>query len=87
MLAQFAVSRCPTIGGMYEGLSAEVLTRALPEGLDLTVVSGLVVDLPEMAGFDSYSQRLRDLDLTEGFAELQSCASAISHVHEQVENA
>jgi hypothetical protein len=44
-LAQFAVDHGPTIGDMYEGLSAEVLTRALPEGLDLRVVSGFVVDL------------------------------------------
>lgn len=44
-LAQFSVHHGPTIGDMYEGLSAEILNRALPDGLDLRVVSGFVVDL------------------------------------------
>ena len=44
-LAQFAVDHGPTIGDMYEGLSAELLTRALPDGLDLRVVSGFATDL------------------------------------------
>jgi Domain of unknown function (DUF6602) len=32
------------IGGMYEGLTRELLLRSIPHGLDLQVVSGLVVD-------------------------------------------
>src|SRR5579863_5493450 len=32
------------IGGMYEGLTRELLVRSVPDGLDLQVVGGLVVD-------------------------------------------
>lgn len=43
-LATFNVSHGPTIGDMYEGLSAEVLNRAVPTNLDLQVVNGFTVD-------------------------------------------
>lgn len=32
------------IGGMYEGLTRELLLHTVPDGLDLHVVDGLVVD-------------------------------------------
>jgi hypothetical protein len=38
------VKHAPTIGDMYEGLSSELLSRALPEGLGLRVVSGFARD-------------------------------------------
>ncbi|MFJ2296183.1 DUF6602 domain-containing protein [Streptomyces sp. NPDC087894] len=38
------VRHAPTIGDMYEGLSSEVLSRALPDGLGLRVVSGFACD-------------------------------------------
>jgi hypothetical protein len=38
------VKHAPTIGDMYEGLSSEVLNRALPDGLGLRVVSGFACD-------------------------------------------
>ncbi|MFF7347711.1 DUF6602 domain-containing protein [Streptomyces antimycoticus] len=34
------IKHAPTIGEMYEGLSSEILNRALPDGLGLRVVSG-----------------------------------------------
>lgn len=39
------VKHAPTIGAMYEGLTQDILSRALPPGLDLKVVSGFAVDL------------------------------------------
>lgn len=37
--------RHPTlIGGMYEGLTRELLQQSIPEGLDLQVVSGLIIN-------------------------------------------
>lgn len=38
------VKHAPTIGDMYEGLSSDLLNRALPDGLDLQVVSGFARD-------------------------------------------
>ncbi|MER8083592.1 DUF6602 domain-containing protein [Streptomyces sp. NPDC094048] len=38
------VKHAPTIGDMYEGLSSDVLNRALPDGLGLRVVSGFARD-------------------------------------------
>lgn len=38
------VKHAPTIGDMYEGLSSELLNRALPDGLGLRVVSGFARD-------------------------------------------
>ncbi|GAA4010682.1 hypothetical protein GCM10022247_36140 [Allokutzneria multivorans] len=38
------IKHAPTIGDMYEGLSAELLARAIPEGLDLKVVTGFATD-------------------------------------------
>ncbi|TDU84014.1 hypothetical protein EV138_6482 [Kribbella voronezhensis] len=34
----------PTIGSMYEGLSIDILGRAIPDGLDLNLVTGFAVD-------------------------------------------
>ena len=36
------VTHAPTIGDMYEGLSAQLLEMSLPEGLGLRVVTGFV---------------------------------------------
>ena len=45
------LTHAPTIGDMYEGLSHEVLGRAIPLGLDLRLVSGFAVDgLGRMSG-------------------------------------
>lgn len=50
-LARFKVKHGPTIGDMYEGLSAEILSRAIPTNLDLRVVNGFVVNAQgEMSG-------------------------------------
>ncbi len=38
------IKHAPTIGGMYEGLTADILGRAIPPGLDLKVVSGFAID-------------------------------------------
>ncbi|WP_447725688.1 DUF6602 domain-containing protein [Sphingomonas koreensis] len=38
------IKHAPTIGAMYEGLTAEILDRAIPPGPDLKVVSGFAVD-------------------------------------------
>lgn len=38
------VKHAPTIGDMYEGLSSDVLNRALPDGLGLRVISGFARD-------------------------------------------
>lgn len=38
------VIHAPTIGDMYEGLSADLLGRAVPEGLGLKVVTGFATD-------------------------------------------
>ncbi|MEU7165000.1 DUF6602 domain-containing protein [Streptomyces morookaense] len=38
------IKHAPTIGEMYEGLSSEILNRALPNGLGLRVVSGFARD-------------------------------------------
>lgn len=38
------IKHAPTIGEMYEGLTADILGRAIPPGLDLRVVSGFAED-------------------------------------------
>jgi len=38
------IRHAPTIGAMYEGLTREMLDRAVPRSLDLRIVSGFVVD-------------------------------------------
>lgn len=38
------IKHAPTIGAMYEGLTADILGKTLPPGLDLKVVSGFAVD-------------------------------------------
>src|SRR5687767_11023058 len=38
------IKHAPTIGAMYEGLTHDILDRAIPPGLDLRVVSGFAVD-------------------------------------------
>jgi hypothetical protein len=43
-LDAYELKHGPTIGNMYEGLSVELLNRAMPEGIGLRVVNGFVVD-------------------------------------------
>lgn len=38
------ITHAPTIGDMYEGLSADLLGRAIPDGLGLQVVTGFATD-------------------------------------------
>ncbi|TDD58012.1 hypothetical protein E1263_20870 [Kribbella antibiotica] len=38
------VEHRPTIGSMYEGLSLDILGRAIPDGLDLNLVTSFAVD-------------------------------------------
>ena len=38
------ITHGPTIGAMYEGLTKSLLNRVVPDGLDVQVVSGFVVD-------------------------------------------
>jgi len=38
------IKHAPTIGDMYEGLSADLLGRAIPEGLGLQIVAGFATD-------------------------------------------
>lgn len=44
MLDKYKINHAPTIGSMYEGLTREVLSRSIPEGLDLRVTSGFIVN-------------------------------------------
>jgi hypothetical protein len=41
-LESFKISHGPTIGAMYEGLTASVLNRAIPKSLKLNIVSGFI---------------------------------------------
>lgn len=41
---QAGIVHAPTIGAMYEGLSAKLLNKSLPAGLDLQIVSGFATD-------------------------------------------
>ena len=43
-LAKNDITHAPTIGAMYEGLTRDVLARAVPPGVGLQVVDGVVVD-------------------------------------------
>jgi hypothetical protein len=43
ILAQQSVSHGPTIGNMYEGLTRELLERAIPAELDIRLVDGFVL--------------------------------------------
>lgn len=43
-LDAYAMKHGPTIGDMYEGLSAELLNKSIPEQLNLSIVSGFVTD-------------------------------------------
>ncbi|MDQ2076929.1 DUF6602 domain-containing protein [Marinimicrobium sp. ABcell2] len=43
-LDSYQIKHGPTIGDMYEGLSAELLNRAIPDQLNLRVVSGFITD-------------------------------------------
>ena len=42
-LSSYELKHCPTIGKMYEGLSADLLSRTFPDGLGMKVVEGFVV--------------------------------------------
>lgn len=53
LLAASGVTHAPTIGDMYEGLSAEILRKAIPGRIDLRVVTGFAVD-----GFGNRSGQL-----------------------------
>ena len=41
-LAKQKITHAPTIGAMYEGLTAQILERAIPSGLDLRVERGFI---------------------------------------------
>jgi uncharacterized protein DUF6602 len=43
-LAQEKITHAPTIGAMYEGLTRELLDRAIPSSLDLRIVDGFIED-------------------------------------------
>lgn len=43
-LEEAGIRHAPTIGEMYEGLTADILDRTIPPGLDLKVVSGFAHD-------------------------------------------
>lgn len=43
-LDSYHMKHGPTIGDMYEGLSAELLSRSIPEQLNLKVVNGFITD-------------------------------------------
>ena len=43
-LNQFGLKHGPTIGDMYEGLTSEVLDRAIPKELNLKITSGVIYD-------------------------------------------
>ena len=43
-LDQFSLTHGPTIGKMYEGLTSNVLNKAIPPVLDLKIVSGFIFD-------------------------------------------
>ena len=43
-LGEVDIKHPPTIGEMYEGLTQDLLGRAIPSGLDLKVVSGFAID-------------------------------------------
>ena len=44
MLAEMTIKHGPTIGSMYEGLTRDLLERAIPSSLDLQIVGGFVID-------------------------------------------
>ena len=44
VLEEAKIRHAPTIGEMYEGLTADILDRTIPPGLDLQVVSGFAED-------------------------------------------
>ena len=44
-LKEYNLQHCPSIGNMYEGLSKEILTKALPFGINLQIVDGFIVDV------------------------------------------
>lgn len=44
LLGEQSITHGPTIGSMYEGLTRSVLELALPQGLDLRVVSGFITN-------------------------------------------
>ena len=44
VLEAAGIRHAPTVGEMYEGLTADILGRTIPPGLDLKVVSGFAED-------------------------------------------
>ena len=43
-LDEYSLDHGPTIGKMYEGLTSDVLSRAIPESLGLNIESGIIHD-------------------------------------------
>lgn len=43
-LEEFDIKHAPTIGDMYEGLSAKILEKSIPEDLDLKITNGFIFD-------------------------------------------
>ena len=48
LLAAEAVQHAPTIGDMYEGLTRELVERAIPKKLNLRLVDGFVLGFGEV---------------------------------------
>jgi hypothetical protein len=42
VIGEAAIPHAPTIGSMYEGLTSDILSQMVPDGLDLSVVSGFI---------------------------------------------
>ncbi len=63
-LNAYELKHGPTIGDMYEGLSAEILNRAIPPQLNLKIVEGFIID-----GNESISGQM-DCMLVRGEGEL-----------------
>lgn len=50
-LDEFDIKHCPTIGKMYEGLTADILNKAIPSEINLKLISGFIQDgLGNMTG-------------------------------------
>ena len=47
ILDKFALKHAPTIGEMYEGLTSDILKKAIPPHLGLQFVSGVIYDNSE----------------------------------------
>jgi len=78
-LDEFNIKHTVTIGNMYEGLTKDILSQALPSELDLKIVDGFIHD-----GFGTQSGQIDCMLVTGSGEEIPHTSSFLWHVKDVI---